>query len=600
RSDSGPDWVRLPMSPDSSAAAFTSRLFDLTHATEYFVEAENVRSTVYHLTVSDLPATRAIGLELRFPAYTGLPPEQIEDGGDVAAVVGTTVITRVTTSKPVTGGTLRFDGGATATLTPRSDSVLTGSFRVTQDGFYRVDLVAPDGRTVPGTIQYAVQALADHAPTIAIADPGRDTKATSVEEVPIAVRGTDDFGVRGLELRYTVNGGEEHRIALADSAAGRHRELRAAHTFFLEELHLQPGDLIAYHAEGSDGAGNRGLSDVYFLEVRPFSRTYRQAEQGPPGQSGGDSPDGFVARQRQIVAATFNSLRDSAATDEGRRRQDLTTLTIAQGRLRNDVLGIVRRLAERGVSATDTTFKQIHGQLDSAAGAMQPAEELLGRRLARAALPVEQRALQHLQRAEALYREVQVQLGDQNAAGAGSNNENAEDLADLFELETDKLRNQYESVQRESQQSAQRELDEIMERLRQLASRQQQENERLQQQSQALRDRLGRQGGGGGGGAQRDLARQAEEEARRLERLSRERNDPALADAARRMRETAEAMRRAASGQTAQGQAALEELRRTTRGLEEQRSSELAAGIRGLAERARQLQQQQRDIAQGV
>mgnify|MGYP003300087606 CR=1 FL=1 len=50
-----------------------------------------------------------------------------------------------------------------------------------------------------------------------IEQPGRDTKGTSVEEVTIAVRASDDYGVEMLELRYRVNGGEEARVVLADS-----------------------------------------------------------------------------------------------------------------------------------------------------------------------------------------------------------------------------------------------------------------------------------------------------------------------------------------------------------------------------------------------
>ena len=604
RADSAADWVRLPMVPDSGGAGFTSRLYDLARPTEYYVEAENVRSRVYRLTISDLPAARRIALELRFPAYTGLPPERIEDGGDVAAVVGTQVTARIVASKRTRGGTLQFDGGQVVELAARGDSTLSGSFKVGANDFYRVDLVAEDGRRVPGTVQYVVEALPDRPPAVSFSEPGRDIKVTSVEEVGLGVRSTDDFGVLKLELRYSVNGGDQRTVVLADGAAPGARELPAAQTLFLEEMSLTPGDVISYHAAARDAAGSWGLSDVYFLEVRPYSRDYRQAEQGGGGGGGGESPDGFVVRQRQIVAATFNSLRDSAATEERRRREDLTTLAIAQGRLRGDVGTLIRRLGERGVAAVDTTFHQIKASLDSAAEAMQPAEEMLGRRLAREALPPAQRALRYLQRAEALYREVQVQLGEQQGGAGGGEQPNAEDLADLFELETDKLRNQYESIRRESERSSERELDETLERLRQLAARQQQENERAQRMAQELQERMGRApnngGGGSGNSAQRDLARQVEEEARRLERLSRERNDPQLAEAARRLEESAEAMRRAASGQTTQGSAALEDLRRATRDLEAGRAQRLSDEIKSLENRAREMQQRQEAIASDV
>ena len=266
KSDTATEWVRIPMLRDSAAAEFTSRLFDLTRTTEYYVEAEGIRSRAFHLTVVDLPAVERLSIELHFPSYTGLPPERIEKGGDVAAVRGTTVTVRASITKPVKSGTIRLDDKTTVPLRADSAGRLTGSFRVTRNGFYRVDLVAADGTPVPGTLQYVIEALDDHGPSIRIEQPGRDTKVTSVEEVAVAVRASDDYGVEGVELRYQVNGGAEQRIALTDSAAARATpELRAAHTLFLEELGLKPGDLVSYFATARDGAGNSSSSDIYFL-----------------------------------------------------------------------------------------------------------------------------------------------------------------------------------------------------------------------------------------------------------------------------------------------------------------------------------------------
>ena len=379
----------------------------------------------------------------------------------------------------------------------------SGSFRIAKDGFYRVDLVAPDGTPVPGSVQYVIEAMEDHKPAVRIEEPGRDTKVTSVEEVTIAVAASDDYGVTRLELLYSVNGGPEQRVTVSDSGRAASADLRAAHTLFLEEMSLKAGDLISYHATAKDGAGNTGSSDIYFLEVRPFGRDYRQAESGGGGGGGGggDSPEGLSARQRDVIAGTFNWLRDSAATVEKQRKEDLTTLAISQGRLKQDVQGLVRRLVERNVASTDTNFARIKDELDAAGKEMQTAEEQLGTGKANEALPAEQRALQHVQRAEAVYRDVQVQLGGGGGGGGGGAQQSrAEDLADLFELENDKLKNQYEQVQREQSQAAQQEIDEIAERLRQLAARQQQENERMQRAADAMRDRAGQQGGGGGGG----------------------------------------------------------------------------------------------------
>ena len=348
------------------------------------------------------------------------------------------------------------------------------------------------------------------------------------------------------------------------------------------------------------------MSDVYFLEVRPFGKNYRQSEQQGGGGSGGggDSPEGFVARQREVVAGTFNWLRDSTIVPARKHKEDVATLNIAEGRLRTEVVTLAQRMIERGAARKDSTYTHIHAELVEASTELQAAEERLVKAQGIEALPIEQRALQHLQRAEELYRNVQVQMGGQQGGGSGGGGQKkAEELADLFELQTDKLNNQYEAVQQESQQQASREVDATLERLKQLASRQQQENERMQKMAEAMREKLGREqggGGGGGGGSQRELAKKAEEEARRLERLAREQKSPQMAEAAQQMQQAADAMKRAATGSASQGAAAMEQLTRAANGLENARSAAASEGVRKLAEQAKELQDQQQSIADGV
>ena len=216
---------------------------------------------------------------------------------------------------------------------------------------------------------------------------------------------------------------------------------------------------------------------------------------------------------------------------------------------------------ERNITAIDTAFKIIAEELPQAAKEMQVAEERLLARNSTEALPPEQRALQHLQRAEAAFKEYQI-----TRTGRWwwrNQRSNAEDLADLFELDADKLRNQYETVERGSQQQqADNQVDETAEKLKQLSSRLQQENERLKN---GMRGQPGQQSGGGGGG-QRQLADEAEQMARQLERLVRENpqnaNNDKIEESARRLQEAANAMRRSATGANdggaSQGAAALD------------------------------------------
>src|SRR5918999_3388440 len=100
-------WTRIAMTPEGdSSTAYVVRLFDVTQRTEYYVEAGGVRSPTYRIDVTDLPYSKRIDLEYRYPAYTGRRPEIVENGGDIAALRGTHVAVRVTPTRPASAGRL--------------------------------------------------------------------------------------------------------------------------------------------------------------------------------------------------------------------------------------------------------------------------------------------------------------------------------------------------------------------------------------------------------------------------------------------------------------------------------------------------------------
>ena len=63
-----------------------------------------MRSPVYSLKVADMPYVQKLELEYHFPAYTGLEPRKIEDGGDIAVLRGTEVRVRAVPTMAAAGG----------------------------------------------------------------------------------------------------------------------------------------------------------------------------------------------------------------------------------------------------------------------------------------------------------------------------------------------------------------------------------------------------------------------------------------------------------------------------------------------------------------
>src|SRR5204863_5908036 len=236
-------------------------------------------------------------------------------------------------------------------------------------------------------------------------------------------------------------------------------------------------------------------SDIYFAQIRPFRKDYKPAQSQAQGGGGGGGQQavGELSRQqREIVAATFNVVRDKAKTKADKFRENVVLINLSQAKLREQVEELVGKLKAR-LGSVDPAFNKIAEALPKAAEEMKAAETDLRALKADDALSPEQRALKLLQDAEQQY-ELQVAQQNGGGGGGGGQNQMAEDLADLFELELDKLANQYEMQQRAEQQGNDQQIDQLVEKLKELARRQQQEAERQQRLSAAAQ-----QGGGGGG-----------------------------------------------------------------------------------------------------
>ena len=603
--DGSGSYDRLPLIPvendagETQAGQYEVLLFDLQETTDYRVESLGVESSTYTLDVIDVPYVERLELEYHFPAYTGLEPRLVEDGGDIAVLAGTEVRVRAVPTMGTTGGQLVFDDddGKRLDLTVAEDGSLTSSFSVEEEGFYRIDLAAPDGQLISASPQYTIDVLTDQPPSAMFIRPGRDTTASAIEELFIEARADDDFGLHSLDLVYSVNGGPEQTVELFSGGTAV-KEFSAGHTFFLEEMELEPGDFVSYFARATDrnlAQQNADVkSDLYFIQVRRYSQDFRaqQSQGGGGGMGGGGNPRQLSQAQREIISATFNLIRDRATYTAEEFQENVVFLTLAQGRLREQVETLLRRMNSR-VMPADPVFRSIQDLLPEAADAMREAEEELQNQDADAALPHEQRSLQSLQRAEEAYDEVMVTQG-----GGGGGQQAAQDLADLFELELDKMRNQYETMQRGQQQQADNTIDELLERLRELARRQEREAERQRRRAR------GQQSTQGGGGGQRALAEEAEEAARRLERLAREQNSPQMMDAARRLQEAADAMRRAAANDDnlgfAEAGAALDRLREVQERLEGEQRGRLERDIADQLRRANRLADEQREMTAEV
>jgi hypothetical protein len=597
-------YERVPLLASNEANTFEGMLFHLDKQIEYLVESNGVRSPHFTLSVVDLPTVQQLDLEYRFPAYTLLPPRKIDNAGDVAAIRGTGVYLHVTPTMKTPNGRIVLNDGTSEPLTAGADGTLTGNFTIKGQGFYKIELTGPHGEKVDASPQYTIDVIDDQMPVVRFSKPGRDSQATPVEELFLEARADDDYGVKSMNLFYSVNGGKEKSVSLF---SGRPlAEVSGSHTIYLEELGLKPGDFVSYYAKATDTdtvAGPKtATSDIYFVQIRPFKKDYRAAQSQAMAGGGGGMQSGAVGQlsqqQREIVAATFNIVRDKAKTKPEKFRENVVFMNLAQAKLREQVEELVQKLKAR-LGSVDPSFNKIAETLPKAVDEMKAAEADLKGLKAEEALQPEQRALKLLQDAEQEY-EVQVAMQQGGGGGGGGNQQMAEDLADLFELELDKLANQYEMQQRAEQQQSDQQVDQLLEKLKELARRQQQELERQRRALQAGQN----SSGSGGGSAQRELADELEKAARQLQQLTRDQQRPEVRDAMKQLQDAADAARRAAANGSrdggAQANEALNRLREAQQRLERNQSGRGDRDLQSVQKAADALAQEQKEVANDV
>ena len=311
------------------------RINALERSFTYKVAAGPAVSRAYSVTALHPSRVQRIELHYDYPAFTGLKPRLEKDGGDVYGPAGTRVRLIVHTDKPVSTGALAFGEGKPGLALVRvDDRTLESTLTVTEEAAYRVGLVDPDGLGSEG-IEYFVRVMDDRPPEVHILRPSGDTQITPLEEVPIEARADDDFGIASLDMVYSVSGGAE-KIVPFTSFGGTSIARIGSRMLAAEDLHVKPGDVIAYYARARDipraKQSTLARSEIFFLEVKPFNEEYTLAQsQASMGRAAAQQLEGLISSQKEIISATWNLERRSTA---GRSPSDIKNVADAQAELK--------------------------------------------------------------------------------------------------------------------------------------------------------------------------------------------------------------------------------------------------------------------------
>ncbi len=608
RYHSASKWDGLAMQPQPGGSGFMFTFSGLPEGVEYYVEAGPLRSRHFNIRVADLAAIKQIRVTYHFPAWTGMPNAVEEHGGDLRAIEGTDAALEIITDRPLRDGLLVLDDQRQIQLSGGRDNVYKGDVQIEKDGAYHIASL-DQGQPVRLSEDFFIEASKANPPAIVITRPGRDYQASPIEEVTVAAKVDDDFGLSDFTLHYSVNGGAEQTINLLKQKGAKTADGSA--TLSLEDFKVVPGDIVSVYATAKD-ARAESRTDMFFIQAEPFEREFSQSQQsgGGGGGGGGANQAEISQREKEIIAATWKQSSDKGGSAD-KAAQNAKFLSGVQAKLRAQALSLAGRLQMRDLTQQNEEFSTFQQEMNGAAAAMDPAAQKLEQQKWNDAIPNEQKALQHLLRAEATFRQIQVAFG--NAGGAGGGGGAGRDLASLFDLELDTQKNQYETKQT-AESSAQRneEIDEALRKLDELARRQEELADQPRTNNQSFEQRW----------QQEMLRRQAEELQKQMEQLSQNgqqgsssssgsqssssqsgssgsqsSSDARARQALDRIRQANDDMRRAASQQQSEADArrAADRLREAQNILKGMQSQAASSNLDSLASEADRLGKEQRD-----
>ena len=113
-------WEKIAMQPKTAgtfAGGYEFLFGGLPDSVEYYVTAGPMTSKRFHIRVTDLPAVKQIRVTYHYPAWTGMPAEVEERGGDLRAVTGTEAALEISMDRPLEGGQIQLDDGQRIRLT---------------------------------------------------------------------------------------------------------------------------------------------------------------------------------------------------------------------------------------------------------------------------------------------------------------------------------------------------------------------------------------------------------------------------------------------------------------------------------------------------
>ncbi len=590
----------------------------------YHIEYAGRRTRDYRISAYEHPALQRADAKIVYPSYTKLPEKVIKNTRQISVIEGSEVTFVFTLNKPVTTAQLIAKDKSALDLSVDDESanggnIYTTSITATQNQRYELHLADAQGLTNKMPPRFVIDVHKNLPPELKPIFPNRDVLASPLEELNLEAEVSDDYGVTGYGLSYTLAGTQSRDVTLSQSAVSNENQ-QIQHLLALEELNTQPDQLLTYYFwaddVGPDGKTRRTSSDMYFAEIRHFEEVFRESQSSQSQRSqnqrerqSGEQRGAQLARlQKQIISATWN-LKQQAVQSGGAddHKEDLDVVRESQADVLQQAQSVLTQAEDPpAIKALQEAAKHMETSLEHLSEAVETASatELTP------ALTAEQLAYQELLK----LREREHQIARGRGSGRNNNGASARSEQQLQQLELRQREDRYETerLAQSQEQTTQREDLQVLNRLRELARRQNEMSNKLKETQVALRQAQTEEQRQE---IRRELKRLREEQLEALrdvdelqQRMERPENRRRMAEARERLGQSRSRIRQSAE-ELEQGMVsrAVTSATRAQRELEQMRdefqrrtSGQFTEQMRNMRDQAQQLDQRQKEIADEI
>ena len=385
-------WEEIAMQPQAAgsfAGGYQFLFAGLPENVEYYVTAGAMTSKHFNIHVTDLPSVKQIRVTYHYPAWTGMPSEIEERGGDLRAVVGTEAELDVTTDRPLQGGQIQLDSGQKIQLTGGQNNVYHGTVKMDQDGVYHVAGVE-EGQPVRVSEDFFIEARKANPPQIALV-ASRPRRLSRQSDRRSDRRGQGHRRIRSQRRHAALFGerrpGDHGRSA---EATRTRKQADGSTTLSLEDFKLVPGDLVSVYATAKD-ANAEAHTDMIFIQADPLNASFRNRSRAAVVEAAAVAEAAISPRKSRSARkkSSPRPLNSRAIRTRRRSRPPISPSfsTQSQSTLHDQAITLSGRLQARELTDEVQAISDFQKDMIAASEAMGPAAQQLQQQKWKDAIP---------------------------------------------------------------------------------------------------------------------------------------------------------------------------------------------------------------------